>query len=599
MIENKHRPSENTVVRLTACIRRGRGIILLSGGIVGLIYLLLIMTVIPTEGFFTADQGIKLLQVKALLSSGFRDPSITYPSADIDPEQRFFPFRKSFASPFIYVHDGKTYGIYAEPFVAIAALFYVTMGYKGLHLMSALAAMGSVALIGLLARALDIKAYSVLLPILVGIGTPLSFFAMEFCEFTLGVLCVVAAVTLYVYHITRGSGRVPLLLAGVCLSMAPMFRSEAYVMVPVFAMAIALSLRNRPDRFQIISTVGIGYILGTVPLSLYYYLRSGYPFSPHLVYGGNPSLRSQGLLQQVYNQLYVFRTNLVPMGQKKWLVVLLAVAAAGVAGYFGSRAEKRWQCASVWALATLFLGYAFVTVVHLLRSGITGEAFTDVCPVLVVSLLNVYYRPQPANERGLTFMAWTVTGYVFLVSLVAPVPDTTKLLLPAYPLLVVFVWRGLIGLKTAGLAARQRRILLGLSLVLIIQSVTIQSLSILELRRRKAEYVKVCQTVAELQPPIVTTNLSVLPRFAAQFWEDVRLFGVLSTGEMEDLTSLLRRNGYTSFWWVTSSHHLWLRGNAAPDPVSPLEGELIVKEYESERNNLILIRYQLLHGDDG
>lgn len=569
----------------------------MSGVIVGLIYLLLIVTVIPTQGFFTADQGIKLLQVKALLSSDFRDPSITYPSVDIDPEQRFFPFRKSFASPFIYVHDGKTYGIYAEPFAALATLFYVALGYEGLHLMSALAAMGSAVLVGLLARALDIKAYSVL-PILVGIGTPLGFFAMTFYEFTLGVLCVVAAVTLYVYYITRGSGRVLLLLAGVCLSIAPAFRSETYVMVPVFAMAMALSQRNCPDRFKIMSKVGMGYVLGTIPLSLYYYLRSGYPFSPHVVYGGNPSLRSQGLLQQVYNQLSVFRTNLIPMGQKKWLVVLLTVAAVGMFAYLRSRSEKRWQSASVWALAALFLGYALVIVVHLITGGWTGNAFTDVCPMLVVSLLNVYYRPQPANARGLAFLAWIVTGYVFLVSLVAPVPDTTKLLLAAYLLLVVFVWRGLIGLKTASLATRQRRILLGLSVVLIVQSVTIQSLNIWKLRRRKAEYVKVCQTVAALQPPIVATNLSVLPRFAAQFWEDVRLFGILSTGEMGDLVSLLRRNGYTSFWWVTSPYHLWLRGNADPDPVSALEEELIVQKNGFEKNNLILVHYWLLPRDD-
>jgi hypothetical protein len=197
----------------------------------------------------SGDEGVKLIEAQSLWASGFRSRALTYPAAQMDPEGRFFPLRP----PFVFRREGRFYGLYPLPFVAVSAVGWRVAGFRGIFLLPWLAAVASVALAGLLARrALDDR-WAAVVAAATALATPLLIYGLLHWEHSLAVAMLLGALVL------AAEPTVPrLLLAGVLVGAGPAIRTELYCVPLAFIAFTALAWRPRDGwRLVIAGAAGL------------------------------------------------------------------------------------------------------------------------------------------------------------------------------------------------------------------------------------------------------------------------------------------------------------------------------------------------------
>src|SRR5262245_30279888 len=110
----------------------------LRRGIGPLAVVVAIAAVLGTVGLFAMprsfmqnDEGVKLIEAQSLLMNHWRSRALAYPGGEFDPNGVHFPLRP----PFAWRHDGRWYGLYPTPFVAVSALTWWLFGFRGVFLL--------------------------------------------------------------------------------------------------------------------------------------------------------------------------------------------------------------------------------------------------------------------------------------------------------------------------------------------------------------------------------------------------------------------------------------------------------------------------------
>lgn len=211
-----------------------------------------------TRGFLGTDTGGKVATLQAM--DGF-DPDVGYWAEQWDPEGRLHPLYATLPL------DGKWVQVTTIPALYAAYPLYQLGGYRLALLIpilgTVLAALGAAAL----ARRLGAdKATASAAFWVVGLASPLTIYALDFWEHSLGVACVVWALVLLVdVAALRVWGRA--LGAGALFGLAATMRTEAFVYGAVLTAATCLIvLVKRRDTWAAVASgllvaAGLGAVL--------------------------------------------------------------------------------------------------------------------------------------------------------------------------------------------------------------------------------------------------------------------------------------------------------------------------------------------------
>lgn len=149
----------------------------------------------PLNGFWSTDQGVKLIQVQSLLLNKFSSSALIYPGAAIDTDDRVSPLRGQY-----YQHDGHTYAMFSDAFALISSVPFFFFGFAGLYLFP-LVSLATLSLIcTCIARPLLGSRGALLLALALTLTSPLLFYSVIFWEHLPATLLTTLALA--------GSGRV-------------------------------------------------------------------------------------------------------------------------------------------------------------------------------------------------------------------------------------------------------------------------------------------------------------------------------------------------------------------------------------------------------
>jgi hypothetical protein len=220
---------------------------------------------IPRDAFWGIDPGARFLQV---INFSIQDQSLTYPAQWLDPSRGFVPFHPLFA----FEHTGKIYGVYNPLFIAISSLFYHFFGFEGLYIVPLLSSFAVLILTTLLVQEVA-PGWQVLVPPVIGLGSPLLFYALTFWEHTLGTALATGSVLLCYqnnqYHNSWGS----LFVTGVLAGLGFIFRPELGAWCLAMLLSALLIWSGHRVRMFIAFSTGVLLIAGL--LQLYEWITFG------------------------------------------------------------------------------------------------------------------------------------------------------------------------------------------------------------------------------------------------------------------------------------------------------------------------------------
>lgn len=234
---------------------------------VSAIVLVVLAANLPPHGFFSGDQGVKLLAARNAIEHPERPFQVDLP--DIGGE------RVPFVDRFFSLHDDHAHALQSPLFPVVSAPFIATFGLRGAYVLPAASFVSLLPLAYLIRRRTDAAIPLGVLVTVVFFANPVFFYALEYWEILPAVACL-AACTALALKPAGGSGSRfvgAAVAAGALAAAATMLRPEAIW----YAAAVGLILARRPALLSY--AAGFGLVMS--PFALANYLESGSLLSHH------------------------------------------------------------------------------------------------------------------------------------------------------------------------------------------------------------------------------------------------------------------------------------------------------------------------------
>jgi hypothetical protein len=464
--------------------------------------------VLPPDGTWSGDTGIRVLQVKLLREQGsFATP---YLGQSLDPENQWNPFSPRY---FSWQADGY-YPKFSPAYAVLAASSEALGGRRAAAWPAALSLAVAAGALWWALRAVGSRASWAAAPMLV-LLSPLLFYANELWEHETAVaLATVGAAGLLVacLHWTGGRRRRAIALAalaGAALGFGLWFRAELYAFLPAIAIAALVVFRR---AWLLLVAALLGCVALAAPLAWVQHLLYGRAEgaqvavdSPLVLRGAGPSVVVVRMLRQWVDTVPGL---LVPQGPR----LLWAVAAAAV-GLGAVSAARR----TPWGHWVVIAGSGAVGLLALsnLAFRLAPVDLVASFPFILVGLFALGL--PPVGARGVAFRFFGLTALLTLVFsvLTAPSPGGAqhgpRYLLLAYPLLAGcailalerWVEQPASRRRTAGLAA---------AAVLIVASAAVQVAGLRNLVVIREQYARLARAMAALPPEPLVTDLWWFPQ---------------------------------------------------------------------------------------
>ena len=211
-------------------------------------YAVLAFAVLSTDVVSSGDIGVKFVQARALLDSGFRSLAMPNRAAVLDPNEQFSPFR----APFVFATPDGRQAIFPPAAAVLQAPFIGIAGIAGMRLL-AIIATGVV----LWCASRLAERGSVYVPIVLGFGTPLWFYGVTESEHAVGVAFSTAAFAV------AASGRRPVAgaVSGLLLAGGAAVRDECVLVLPALVAAIWWKTRSWKAVGWTVATCVAGLLL--------------------------------------------------------------------------------------------------------------------------------------------------------------------------------------------------------------------------------------------------------------------------------------------------------------------------------------------------
>ncbi|MFZ6002397.1 MAG: hypothetical protein ACOYXM_00545 [Actinomycetota bacterium] len=207
-------------------------------------------------GYLGTDTGAKVATLEAMDRSGSARPDVGYWAEQWDPVGEVHPLYQSKR-----LDDGSWVAVTTLPMLEAALPLYAVGGYRAALLLPMLGAIGCAAAARALARRLG-HPDGWLVFWVVGLGSPLALYAIDFWEHSLGAAAVLTAVVLLLDVVERRASWWQPIVAGLLLGGAAALRTEAivYALTAVGTVTTLMALRWRELTRSI--TVGAAAVAG-------------------------------------------------------------------------------------------------------------------------------------------------------------------------------------------------------------------------------------------------------------------------------------------------------------------------------------------------
>jgi 4-amino-4-deoxy-L-arabinose transferase-like glycosyltransferase len=405
-----------------------------------------------TRGFATGDGGVKLWQVQGILHSGDLNAPLDYPGAIYDPDQQYAPF----VEPWAMWYQGKPYTEYTSPFIWASVPLYALFGHAGLMLLPWLCGMLLILMTAWLAWRVRPDRSAALAPLVVGLGSPLLVYSLEFWEHTPGTALAVFALVDVVKALDSRRRAWWLIASGAAIGLSLTMRAELYV-YPIAIVIGLLFIRSTLPLIRSSVWLAIGGLLTIGPWWMYQFVTWGSPFGPRLqqnvpVLGGTEMLTRLGdTTGRNWSMLFPAEGDGVTV-----LALLLAamVVTAVLTGLL--RRKIKWLAdVGFWIGVVLSMLLAGLLVWQLAQ----GQRPDDLLTAFPIVLLLILPAPRgvpPTSNRQLPtanilrFLTVIPLAFVVLVILISPfhggIQWGPRFLLPIIPPLTVVLIDRLAGL---------------------------------------------------------------------------------------------------------------------------------------------------------
>jgi len=452
----------------------------------------------PSYSFYTGDQGLKYLQIKAIVEQGPLNPAL--PQKPVPQEALDLVMQDAMT----YEHEGATYSVYSNMSALVIAPFYWLAGYPGLFILPFFSVVGCVILIGWLIAHLGYGYKCSRNSLLIILGSPIAVYGLVLWEHAQTAFLCCVALTLLLACKKRGA----IFLAGLSIGFACCFRPESLI----FGLALALSLLlmrirsnfsgSKPHKklgltiLKAFSYMG-GILVGYLPQIILDYWISGFLFSKHITMQASGS--SKFLLPEQIDTFYSFCVgifNYLVWGRlyyifnvflgDLWPTITFCLVAALLGRILLKKASPQLREKWTALLLTVFLtaGVAFTLWRHI-NDGVhlPEKNFWFTFPA-AAGVLMLVFRSDHQDDH-LRFLIFTSIFVVLLKILIFPLGSGVqwgfRLMLPVALPLAVIVAIGMERTKT-WLCRKVLFILLAVSL--IVQTVAIKN--IVSLRKQMA-----------------------------------------------------------------------------------------------------------------
>jgi hypothetical protein len=224
--------------------------------------------------------------------------------------------------------------------------------------------------------------------------------------------------------------------------------------------------------------------------------------------------------------------HLVPLGQRKWALLLSSVLILVVILHFLRQS---------WLPALLLLLFGIVGInlscLPLYLNG-TGRSITDVFPFTFASIISIVWL----RKDGQTKLIWVLTGgYLLAVILITPTWGGggwgPRMLLGVYPLLAILGWEVV--------EVSKERLINLACLTLLASSIMIQLAGLRYLSTMQNQWTHLNAELISLEPNTVVTDVWWLPQIGAPTMDQIHWYGVNDEVDVKKIASLEE-----CFWWI-------------------------------------------------
>ncbi|MCA9252560.1 MAG: hypothetical protein R3E58_16975 [Phycisphaerae bacterium] len=399
---------------------------------------------LPKEGFWIVDNGCKFVQMESIIRSDYTDYAIDWPGSAIDPEYKYSPLIPRFG----HVIDGKLYGTFAPFFPLISTIPYRLWGMTGLYVIPLLGGLLTLAAVWKLASILigerrEFRIAPALAIVLVGLGTPVWFYSVEFWEHTPGTgLACWAFVFFFLYM--RDSRVVWAALTGLACAASIYFRDDLYVLTAVLAVGMALV---DPKKWHRAVVFGVVAAIALVPLWWFQWKVLGNPLGHHFTPTEADGVAQNGFFQ---DRWLVLRHLFFDVGSSGlWSLLFTVPIFVLWLRRMVSADSSKFGASSIAILAYFGLvGGAAVLYFQAIAPSppiwlLTSNSLFAACPLLVLAFAKSG-GVAGEGDRWIRVSLCVLLVYALLYALLSPeihakgVHWGCRYLLTLYPLLAVF-----------------------------------------------------------------------------------------------------------------------------------------------------------------
>ena len=530
------------------------------------VYLALIGFVLEPRTFFAGDPGVKYLQARSMVDSGWRQLSVGNPAPDVDPDAQFSALacnqfeRRTALDPY--------YGAYSVLFTVPVSICLWAFGPRGLYVVPMLATLGTLVLTYQLAlRTAPRLAW--LAALLAGATSPLAFYSLDLWEHSLSAFCVTASVLLFLGATGKTTTR-RCFAAGLLLGVAVDLREELYGLIPLALVAVFWIEPGR--RLAAALAAAGGVLLAAVPQWLLRSTLMGVPLRKITLRAMTGTARVPAI-----------RTAAVSWSAQVGFIVpvswgaVLAVAAS--LRWAAAHGRPAWRRAALSALAAIVVVLAVGDALYLIGTWTRPDALLAAFPA---ALLLLFWPPRdghadPARSEAALLVTLSL-GFALLVAVVEPFGSSIvpiggsqfgpRYLLPIIPLLATAVTYVVDRRDAWSAAGMPRSAIAIVAAIVTLAGATVQLQGVRDLRVTKAGYerlIRATEAIPDGQP--VVTDVSWYPAVTASvlFQHESMVVNVPETGTV---TALLARPGMaarSALVFVTDAH------GPSPETVQALE----------------------------
>jgi hypothetical protein len=526
---------------------------------IGILYVIILATALgPLNGFWSSDQGVKVIQVTSLLLNKFRTNALIYPGSVYDPEIAMSPLRGQYLQ-----HGGDTYAMFSAQFAFASSIPFFLFGYPGLYIIPIVSTLCTLRAVATIGRSLLSPGWVLISILLCGLTTPLFFYSLVFWEHTLATLLVTTALALLLLGMER-KGALPLFIAGLFLGAAPWFRNETMLAIP--AVLFALVVVRRTGALQAMAWVAMGALLSVGILLVFNQSAYGSFVGPHVLVASRSNYTAETSLASMVEQRFNWATILLVPRAHRFFVIDLGLFVA--AALIGNTSRNR---AVIWLSLVTIVVFAMrlSSLVQYESSAGLHSTLLETFPLVLLCLVPRAYPEQAVAEKhqvAAPAEAWAkpqiaavlglfALGYIGLAWL-AYIPDGgtqwgPRVLLPAIPpLVLVALWR----LSTWFNRSDTQQIAIVLALALVLLSGTSLLGEVYGLRQIynfNSSNAFMTQTVNHSGEQVIITDTWYAPALLAPIFYDGHLIYLVDTPQQfEQLVDRLAEHKVAQFYYL-------------------------------------------------